>query len=93
MTLQENVNFKQTCGSCRHYIGGGDWNLCCDLPHEDYPCGFLCYKDTVACDQYVFSQATIDREEEKRIELARYVRELVEKANRKMGEPPKEAQE
>ena len=72
------------CGSCEHFIGGGDWNLCCDLPHEDYPCGFLCYKDTVACDQYVFSQATVDREEEKRIELARYVQEMIKRKNEAM---------
>ena len=44
MALQENVKFKQTCGSCRHYIGGGDWNLCCDLMYD------LCYRDTVGCD-------------------------------------------
>ena len=40
------------CGTCQHYIGGGDWNLCCDLPHEDCPCGFLCYEDTEACKDY-----------------------------------------
>ena len=40
------------CGTCRHFIGGGDWNLCCDLPHPDYPCGFLCYADTLACEKY-----------------------------------------
>ena len=21
------------CGTCEHFIGGGDWNLCCDIPH------------------------------------------------------------
>lgn len=21
------------CGTCDHYIGGGDWNLCCDIRH------------------------------------------------------------
>lgn len=44
------------CGSCGHYIGGGDWNLCCDIPHKDYPCGFLCYEDTKACEHYVFAK-------------------------------------
>lgn len=44
---------NERCGTCKHFIGGGDWNLCCDLPHLDYPCGFLCYEDTVACKDYV----------------------------------------
>lgn len=35
-----------TCESCKHYIGGGDWNLCCDLKYD------LCYKDTYACNRY-----------------------------------------
>ena len=78
MALQENVKFKQTCGSCRHYIGGGDWNLCCDLKYG------LCYLDTIACDKYEFSQATIDREEEQRLKLGKWLQEQVEKANRKM---------
>lgn len=43
---------NERCGTCKHFIGGGDWNLCCDLPHPDYPCGFLCYEDTVACKDY-----------------------------------------
>lgn len=40
------------CGFCKHYIGGGDWNLCCDLEHEGYPFGFLCYADTDACERF-----------------------------------------
>ena len=40
------------CKTCKHFIGGGDWDLCCDLPHPDYPCGFLCYEDDEACEQY-----------------------------------------
>lgn len=40
------------CAFCKHFIGGGDWGLCCDLEHEDYPCGFLCYEDTDACEKY-----------------------------------------
>ena len=27
-------------------IGGGDWNLCCGIK------GDLCYKNTVACDDF-----------------------------------------
>ena len=35
-----------TCRTCCHFIGGGDWSLCCDLKHD------LCYRQTPACDQY-----------------------------------------
>ena len=21
------------CWTCEHFIGGGDWNLCCNIPH------------------------------------------------------------
>ena len=42
----------KTCSQCRHFIGFGDWNLCCDLPHPEYPCGFLCYEDTKACEMF-----------------------------------------
>lgn len=34
------------CGSCRYFIGGGDWNLCCS---KDY---YLHYEDSPACDKY-----------------------------------------
>lgn len=40
------------CDSCKHFIGMGDWNLCCDLPHPEATCGFLCYDYTPACDKY-----------------------------------------
>lgn len=36
----------KTCGQCNHFIGGGDWNLCCDLKYD------LCYEDTEACDAF-----------------------------------------
>ena len=39
------------CGNCKHYIGGGDWNLCCDLQYD------LCYVDTKACDKYERSES------------------------------------
>ncbi len=48
----EVVDKKKYCGTCKHFTNGGDFGLCCDLPHEDYPCGFLCYKDTEACEKY-----------------------------------------
>lgn len=45
-----------TCGSCDHFMGLGDWNLCCDLPHPEAPCGFLCYQDTPACKDFVLKK-------------------------------------
>jgi hypothetical protein len=43
---------KHTCCECAHFIGGGDWNLCCDLPHPECPYGHLCYEWTEACDSF-----------------------------------------
>lgn len=50
---------NRTCGECVHYIGCGDWNLCCDIPHPTekergmmFLCGHLCYEDTPACDMF-----------------------------------------
>ena len=49
------------CGTCKHYIGGGDWNLCCTIKHPTpkeqengmtFIFGHLCYKNTDACDVY-----------------------------------------
>lgn len=49
------------CGTCKHYIGCCDWNLCCDIPHPTpkekemgmtFIFGHLCYEDTSACDMY-----------------------------------------
>lgn len=37
---------KDTCATCSHFIGGGDWNLCCDLKYD------LCYSCTPKCDKY-----------------------------------------
>jgi len=39
---------NKTCVSCKHFIGGGDWNLCCDLKYD------LCYEHTLACQKYEF---------------------------------------
>jgi hypothetical protein len=48
-----------TCGECKHFIGCGDWNLCCDITHptpkekeegKTFYFGHLCYEDTPACD-------------------------------------------
>ena len=49
------------CGTCEHFIGGGDWNLCCNIPHPthkekkmglEFYFGHLCYKNTESCDMY-----------------------------------------
>ena len=50
----KEIHYVYTCNACKHFLGGGDWNLCCDLHHEGYPCGFLCYKHTPACDKFEF---------------------------------------
>lgn len=34
------------CGTCRHFIGAGDWCLCCERHPELY------YKDSPACEDY-----------------------------------------
>lgn len=34
------------CALCEHYIGGGDFNLCCRKKYD------LCYADTPACEQF-----------------------------------------
>ena len=43
-----------TCGCCENFLGGGDWNLCCKNPPKDKVgwCGFLCYEDTEACENF-----------------------------------------
>lgn len=45
---------KETCKDCKYFIGGGDWNLCCKNPPKDQVgwCGFLCYEDTPACENF-----------------------------------------
>ena len=43
---------NKTCKDCIHFIGGGDWDLCCTQSHEGYPFGFLCYEDTPACKKF-----------------------------------------
>ena len=51
----------KVCGNCIHYLGGGDWNLCCDVKHPTpmeksfsltFYAGHLCYEDTLACDMF-----------------------------------------
>ena len=49
------------CGECTHFIGCGDWNLCCEISHPTpgerergltFTCGHLCYEGTEACDYF-----------------------------------------
>ena len=43
----------KTCGECDNFIGCGDWNLCCKLPHpESGPFGHLCYDNSEACSKF-----------------------------------------
>ena len=36
----------KVCAKCSHFLGMGDWNLCCDKMYG------LRYEDTEACDDY-----------------------------------------
>ena len=43
----EDEHYNQlTCSDCKRFIGGGDWNLCCEGKYD------LCYRDTKACDEF-----------------------------------------
>lgn len=50
------------CKHCHHFIGYGDWDLCCRLKHE------LCYDDTEACEKFTprveYEQLRIEFEED-----------------------------
>lgn len=64
------ANEENMCSSCKHFIDGGDWNLCCDLKYE------LCYRHTPACEQYEYSEETVKAliEQDKRV--AEYVKKM-----------------
>lgn len=34
------------CGTCKHFLGGGDFGTCCDQMYE------LKYRDSKACEKY-----------------------------------------
>ena len=55
MKLVKILDEPKTCKTCKNFIGGGDWNLCCKNPPKDKVswCGFLCYTDTEACENYI----------------------------------------
>lgn len=64
----------KTCAQCKNFIGAGDWNLCCSNPPEsakDNWCGFLCYEDTPACENFELG-------EEKLTESQEFIRELIQ---------------
>ena len=53
---------KTYCGDCGHFLGMGDFDLCCEIHHPTpkevelgikYAFGFICSEDTLACDEYV----------------------------------------
>lgn len=48
---------SKTCGQCKHFIGAGDWNLCCNLRE------ILCYKETSGCDLFEEIQKYKESEE------------------------------
>lgn len=49
-----SVSEEKYCGSCSHFLGMGDWNLCCDINGDGEPSvlGHLCYENTPACKKY-----------------------------------------
>lgn len=49
---------SKTCKDCDHFIGLGDWDLCCTEYHEGYPFGFLCYEDTEVCEKFKEKEVT-----------------------------------
>lgn len=58
------------CGTCRHFIGGGDWNLCCTEMYD------LCYRFTQACDKYEYSAEKMKELDERDRQLAEYIKGL-----------------
>lgn len=37
----------RTCKECTHFLGFGDWSLCCTEKAD------LCYENTVSCEKFV----------------------------------------
>lgn len=52
--LQDKLNLRKiyaesddaTCKDCEHFLGMGDWNLCCTETSD------LCYEDTPVCEKF-----------------------------------------
>lgn len=55
---------SKTCKDCTHFIGMGDWDLCCTEHHDGYPFGFLCYEDTPACEKFDEKESCNDADRE-----------------------------
>ena len=56
------------CGECKHYLGMGDWDLCCEISHPTlkekeegrrFSFGHLCYDNTPACDCFLSKTADV----------------------------------
>ena len=62
---------SNTCASCGHFIGAGDYNLCCDR-HS-----WLCYRDTEACEMYEYMENRVRSLEEQYRECAEGMLHLV----------------
>lgn len=43
---REFLGDEKVCAKCSHFLGMGDWNMCCDQMYG------LCYDDTEACEHY-----------------------------------------
>ena len=61
------------CGTCRHFISGGGWNLCCTEMYD------LCYRFTQACDKYEYSAEKMKELDERDRQLAEYIKGLKKK--------------
>lgn len=59
---------KKVCGSCRYFIGAGDFNLCCEK-HS-----WLCYRDSEACELHEYSEEKVRQLEEQDKRIAEYLR-------------------
>lgn len=46
MNMVEPKKIALRCGNCKHFIGGGDWDLCCQIGYG------LHYDDSEACQDY-----------------------------------------
>ena len=56
------------CGSCKYFLGAGDYNLCCEK-HS-----WLCYRDSEACALYEYSKERVLSLEEYDKQVAEYFR-------------------
>lgn len=45
-TVNSVYTLTGTCENCKHYLGGGDFNMCCNLKYN------LCYENTPACNNF-----------------------------------------